>query len=170
MKSLNYVQSHTLTDIRLALGYTAVLAVAVAAYYEYKLGFQQAKSWSMLSVGTYFILNGALYIWTTYVESDTVYVGKKGDTWVQHPCMYSLILQVEITTSVKKYEPTYNVVFRAYKKSDITNVANVTTKMGFNAWFDVEGTFVKKPFDNWLGDNVISVEKQLAAGKSKKKR
>jgi hypothetical protein len=71
---------------------------------------------------------------------------------------------------VKKYDPTYNVVFRAYKKSDITNVAHVTTKKGFNEWFDVEGTFVKKPFDNWLGDNIISAEKQLAAGKSKKKK
>jgi hypothetical protein len=46
----------------------------------------------------------------------------------------------------------------------------VTTKKGFNEWFDVEGTFVKKPFDNWLGDNIISAEKQLVAGKSKKKR
>jgi hypothetical protein len=82
MKSLNYVQSHTLTDIHLALGYTAVLAVAAAAYYEYKVGFQQAKSWSMLSVGTYFLLNAGLYLWTTYIESETVYVGTKGDVWV----------------------------------------------------------------------------------------
>src|SRR5277367_2648188 len=82
MKSINYVQSHTLTDIRLILGYTAVLAVAAAAYYEYKVGFQQAKSWSMLSVGTYFLLNTGLYIWTTYIESNTIYVGRKGDTWV----------------------------------------------------------------------------------------
>ena len=82
MKSINYVQSHTLTDIRLILGYAAVLAVAAAAYYEYKVGFQQAKAWSMLSVGIYFLLNGGLYIWTTYIESDTIYVGKKGDIWV----------------------------------------------------------------------------------------
>ena len=71
---------------------------------------------------------------------------------------------------MKKYDPMYNVAFRAYKKSDITNVANVTTKKGFNDWFDVDGTFVKKPFDNWLRDNVISVEKQLVGGKSKKKK
>jgi hypothetical protein len=68
---------------------------------------------------------------------------------------------------VKKYDPTYNVVLRAYKKSDITNVANVSTKKGFSEWFDVEGTFVKKPFDNWLGDNIMGAEKQLAAGKKK---
>ena len=82
MKSINYVQSHTLTDVRLILGYAAVLAVAAAAYYEYKVGFQQAKTWSILSVGTYFFLNAGLYIWTTYIESETVYVGKKGDGWV----------------------------------------------------------------------------------------
>jgi signal peptidase complex subunit 2 len=79
MKSLEFVQSHTLSDVRLALGYTAVLAVAIAAYYEYRVGFQAAKGWSTLSVGVYFLLNAALYCWTTYIERDVVYIGSKSD-------------------------------------------------------------------------------------------
>jgi signal peptidase complex subunit 2 len=82
MKSLDYVQIHTLSDIRLTLGYTAVLAVAAAAYYEYKVGFKDAKLWSTLSVGIYFLLNAGLYFWTNYIEDDIVYVGKKANTIV----------------------------------------------------------------------------------------
>jgi signal peptidase complex subunit 2 len=79
MKSLNFVQVHTLSDIRLALGYTAALVVAIVAYYEYRVGFQAAKGWSTLSVGAYFLLNAALYYWTTYIERDIIYIGNKGD-------------------------------------------------------------------------------------------
>jgi hypothetical protein len=71
---------------------------------------------------------------------------------------------------VKKHDPMYNVVFRAYNPKDITNVANVTTKKSFAAWFDTEGTLVNKPFDNWLAENVVNVEKQLESGKTKKKK
>jgi hypothetical protein len=69
---------------------------------------------------------------------------------------------------VEKYDPTYNVVFRMFKTKDATQLAHITTKKSFASWFDAEGTFVKKPFDNWLGDNVISVEAQLKSGKKKK--
>ena len=85
MESLGYVQSHMLSDIRLALGYTAVVAVAMTALYEYKVGFQAAKGWSTLSVGSYFILQAALYCWTNYVERGIIYAGKKGDTTVLPP-------------------------------------------------------------------------------------
>lgn len=82
MKSLDYIQIHTLSDVRLALGYTAALAVAAAAYYEYKVGFKEAKWWSALGVAIYFFLNAGLYLWANYVEGDIVYVGKKASTTV----------------------------------------------------------------------------------------
>ena len=69
---------------------------------------------------------------------------------------------------MKKNDPTYNIVFRVYKTSDVTNLINITTKKSFADWFDTEGTFVKQPFDKWLGVNIISAEKQLASGKKKK--
>jgi signal peptidase complex subunit 2 len=85
MQSLGYTQSHTLSDVRLAMGYGAVIAVAAAAYYEYKVGFQEAKVWTTLSVGSYFLLQAALYLWTNYIERDTIYVGKKANTTVFAP-------------------------------------------------------------------------------------
>ena len=75
---------------------------------------------------------------------------------------------MEISTFVKKYDPTYNVVIRAYQTADVTNLVNITAAKGFASWFDVEGTFVKKPFENWLEENVTKAEKQLIFGKTKK--
>jgi len=75
---------------------------------------------------------------------------------------------VEIASSVKKYDPTYNLVLKAYKTKNVSDLTNLTAKEGFEKWFDVEGTFVKKPFDNWLGTHVISGEKALASGKKQK--
>lgn len=83
MNSRNYIQSHLLSDIRLGLGYAAVLSCAVAAYYEYKVGFKEAKSWSMLGIGLYFVFNVALYCWGYFIEGDTVYVGKKDNITVR---------------------------------------------------------------------------------------
>lgn len=77
MKSLGYIQNHTLSDIRLGLGYAGVICCAAAAYYEYKVGFKEAKSWSMLGVGAYFLFNAALYFWGYFIEGNTVYVGSK---------------------------------------------------------------------------------------------
>ena len=77
---------------------------------------------------------------------------------------------MEISTAVKKYDPIYNITFRLYKKSDISNAVSVTTKKSFGGWFDEEGAFVKKPFDNWLGINIIEVEKKLTAGKERKRK
>ena len=82
MKSLNYLQSHLFSNVRLLLGYTAVIACAAAAYYEYKVGFKNAKPICMLAVGSYFILNTALYLWGHYIEQDIVYIGTKGDITV----------------------------------------------------------------------------------------
>jgi hypothetical protein len=75
---------------------------------------------------------------------------------------------MEISTSVKKYDPTYRVTFRAYRTSDVSQLAKVEAQESFAKWFDAEGTFVKKPFDNWLGQNIIKAEVQLTSGKKKK--
>jgi hypothetical protein len=75
---------------------------------------------------------------------------------------------VEISTFVKKYDPTYNVVIRAYQTADVTNLVTIPTANSFATWFDAEGMFVKKPFEDWLEENVIRAEKQLISRKVKK--
>ena len=79
------MQDHTFQNIHLALGYLGVVFVAAAAAYEYKVGFKEAKGISMLSVGAYFILHGAQYFWTNYINRNIVYIGKKGGLTVCSP-------------------------------------------------------------------------------------
>lgn len=85
MQSLGYSQNHTLSDVRLGLGYAAVICCAAAAYYEYKVGFKEAKSWSIMGVGAYFALNAALYFWGYFIEGNTVYLGSKNGITVISP-------------------------------------------------------------------------------------
>lgn len=76
LNSLKFVQSHRLTDVRLALGYGA-LSVAVACFFwDYKLGFDGTKYYSAVAVVVYMALNAALTFWARNVEGNTVYVGK----------------------------------------------------------------------------------------------
>jgi len=79
---LKFKQSHFLTDVRLSLGYAAVVVAAVTFYFDYKLGWDKTKSWTLWAVVAYFILNGALTYWIWGVEKGKVFNGELGDTLV----------------------------------------------------------------------------------------
>ncbi|KAL8842725.1 MAG: hypothetical protein Q9170_000381 [Blastenia crenularia] len=68
LTSLKFQQSHYLADVRLGLGYSAVVIAAVTFYADYKLGWDATKVWTMWAVIAYFILNGALTYWIWVVE------------------------------------------------------------------------------------------------------
>jgi len=125
-----------------------------------------------LGVGLYLIFNVALYFWSHYIEQNIVYIGRKGDITVCPipESFFSLLTlgKIEISTSVKKFDPTYNVTFRVYRTSDVTQFVKIDASQSFTKWFDREGTFVNKPFDNWLGHNIVQAEVQLTSGKKKK--
>lgn len=69
---------------------------------------------------------------------------------------------------MKKYDPTYNIAIKAYKSKEVSDLTHLTAKDRFEKWFDAEGTFVNKPFDNWLGAHIVSAEKALVSGKKRK--
>lgn len=81
LNSLSFKQSHTLCDVRLALGYSAFAICAACFCWDYKLGFDDTKYYSAAAVALYTLLNGALTLWVWLVEGGTVYVGtsKTGD-------------------------------------------------------------------------------------------
>jgi hypothetical protein len=64
------------------MGYIAVIAVAAAAYWEYRTGFKEARGTSIFSVGFYFVVNVALYFWDHFIQQNIVYVGRKADLTV----------------------------------------------------------------------------------------
>lgn len=77
LTSIGFAQSHYLTDIRLALGYVAVLIGAGTFVADYKLGWDATKDWTAVAVVVYFALNGAFTYWIWAVERGMVFEGER---------------------------------------------------------------------------------------------
>lgn len=75
LNSLGLKQSHTLTDVRLVLGYSAFLVAAACFLWDYKLGFESTKYYTAGAVAVYSLLNTALTMWIWLKEKGIVYVG-----------------------------------------------------------------------------------------------
>ncbi|MCJ1449809.1 hypothetical protein MMC28_000137 [Mycoblastus sanguinarius] len=144
--SLKFKQSHFLTDVRLALGYTAVLIAATTFYADYQLGWEKTKAGTFWAVLIYFILNGALTFWIWGVEKGQVFVGE-----LEHSSEGRCV-QLSIASNVTKHTPLYNLTVRH------TNGKGEETKTQlsapFSRWFDVNGFFVAKPFQQWLASEI----------------
>ncbi|RQM05059.1 hypothetical protein DH86_00003645 [Scytalidium sp. 3C] len=158
LNSLKFKQSHTLSDIRLAIGYSAFAICAATFLWDYKFGFQATKYYTAAAVVAYSLLNGALTYWIWFVEKGKVYVGTSptGE-------------RIEISTSTKKHVPIYNVTVEVYtngvaKKTEI--------KKPFTEWFDVNGNFVPLPFQQMFAQAVpviAAADPKRAGGKSNEK-
>lgn len=79
LNSLKFKQSHTFSDVRLALGYSAFALCAACFYWDYKFGWEATKHYTAIAVVLYTLLNGALTAWIWLVEKGKVYVGESQD-------------------------------------------------------------------------------------------
>lgn len=90
LNSLKFKQIHTLTDTRLALGYSAFAIAGACFAWDYKFGFESTKYYTAAAVAIYALLNAVLTYWIAYVEKGVVYQGvaPNGDkvrlSFVQH--------------------------------------------------------------------------------------
>jgi signal peptidase complex subunit 2 len=75
LNSLKFRQSHTLTDVRLALGYTAFGIAAACFLWDYKLGFESTKYYTAAAVTLYTLINTALTLWIMFREKGVIYEG-----------------------------------------------------------------------------------------------
>lgn len=75
LNSLKFKQSHTLTDVRLAVGYGAFVLAAACFGWDYRFGFDNTKYYTAGAVVAYAVLNAFLTFWITSVERGTVYQG-----------------------------------------------------------------------------------------------
>lgn len=93
LNSLGLKQSHTLTDVRLGLGYSAFLVAAACFLWDYKLGFESTKYYTAGAVAVYSLLNTALTLWIWLKEKGIVYVGTapKGET----VCVFPMTMERE---------------------------------------------------------------------------
>ena len=77
LNSLQFKQSHYLSDVRLALGYSAVVIAGATFAADFKFGWDATKVVTFWAVVMYFLLNGALTLWIWQVEKGVVYEGEK---------------------------------------------------------------------------------------------
>ncbi|PBP23307.1 microsomal signal peptidase 25 kDa subunit [Diplocarpon rosae] len=147
LNSLSFKQSHTLTDIRLALGYSAFAICAATFCWDYKFGFDSTKHYTAVAVALYTLLNGILTLWIWGVEKGTIYVGSNasGD-------------KIQIATKTDKHVPIYNLTVTTWKGG---KGKGVTTglKKPFTKWFNREGAFVALPFQQMLASGIEVVGK-----------
>jgi len=147
LNSLKFTQSHTLTDVRLALG-CAALAVAGACFlWDYKLGFESTKYYTAAAVAVYAVLNSALTLWVWGVEKGVVYVGTAPDGE-----------KLSIATATKKYVPVYEVTIQSTPKNS-SEPQTVKLSRPFTEWFDGAGRFIAPQFQTMLATSVPAIGK-----------
>lgn len=137
-----------MTDVRLALGYSALALAAACFAWDYKLGFDSTKHFTAAAVAVYTLLNGALTFWMFAVERGTVYVGTapSGET-------------LRIATSTKKNVPTYHVTVEVVPGKKGGKKEVLVLSRAFTEWFDGAGHFVAAPFQSMFAGAVPVVGK-----------
>ncbi|EKG22045.1 Signal peptidase complex subunit 2 [Macrophomina phaseolina MS6] len=146
LNSLKFHQSHKLTDIRLALGYTAVIIAGALFYFDYKFGWDASKPYTAPAVVAYFILNGAFMYWMYFVEKGLVYSGEKDGR------------KLEIASRVEKNLPIYHMTVR-FTSSDKKNSKNtlwqeIHISAPFTRWFTADGYLATKPFQQFIASEI----------------
>ena len=79
LTSLKFEQDNSKANVRLALGYSAVIIAAATFYFDWTMGWDKTKYWTAWAVAAYFILNGAFTYWILIVEKGIVFEGARSD-------------------------------------------------------------------------------------------
>ncbi|KAF8421423.1 signal peptidase complex subunit 2 [Tirmania nivea] len=158
LNSVGYRQIHTLTDVRLALGFTACAIAAAAFYYDFKFGFEAAKTITFYFVVSYFVLNTALTYWIWGVEAGTIYVGENDG------------VRIKLSTHTEKHSPIYHMTIEMSGKNVSKGKHVVQAKEPFTHWFDEQGYFVSKPLQSFLESSIpdLAAKKAVMAVRAEK--
>ncbi|MCJ1287149.1 hypothetical protein MMC26_006497 [Xylographa opegraphella] len=159
LTSLDFEQTHFLTDIRLVLGYSAVIIAAVTFAFDYQCGWDETKGYTYWAVITYFLLNGALTFWIWFAEKGKVFQGLTQNGTL-----------LTIASSVPKHNPTYQIVVRWTdpKTSEAFDWETREISAPFTTWFSPDGQFIAKPFQQWLSSKIPVIAAADGAGSNKK--
>ncbi|KAF2750555.1 hypothetical protein M011DRAFT_395798 [Sporormia fimetaria CBS 119925] len=145
LHSLKFRQLHTKTDIRLLLGYSAVLIAGVLFYFDWKFGWSVTKPYTLPAVVAYFLLNGCFTVWVFWVEKGLVYEGENGQGE-----------KISIRSHTNKHDPTYHLIVTITPSPPSTSQKSTTLNISspFTKWFTADGYFTAKPFQQFLASSV----------------
>ncbi|KAF8534562.1 signal peptidase complex subunit 2 [Trichophaea hybrida] len=147
MKSLGYKQSNILTDIRLAIGFSACSIAAITFYYDYIYDFHRTEQYTLYAVIAYMALNTLLTWWMWRVEGGTVYVGE---------CNGIKCTQIVLGSHTEKYSVQYEL------KINTTIAGKFVTsevKSLFSSWYNQQGFFHPKPFIAFLQNSISAISR-----------
>lgn len=144
LTSLHFKQDHRYTDVRLALGFTAVTIAGALFYFDWKFGWDATKVYTLPAVVAYFILNGAFTYWIWFVEKGIVFAGEREGK------------KLVLSTNTKKHRGVYYLTARYTTKAGGA-WKEVKVEAPFTRWFTQDGFFVAKPFQQWLASEVPAI-------------
>ncbi|KAJ3175516.1 Signal peptidase complex subunit 2 [Geranomyces variabilis] len=158
VQDFSFIENHTHTDTRLLLGYASVLFAAVASAYSYVVPFPECKPVLAACVAAYFVLNGAMVGYTTFVEGNVIFRGVRKDVLGLDPDEYITVrttheqfssdVKIEFSfgdETSKAAAPTSaagkkvaSAAARARKGAG-SRAGTVTLVKSFGAYYDVDG-------------------------------
>ncbi|KAJ5097723.1 hypothetical protein N7456_008444 [Penicillium angulare] len=151
-----FTPNYTKSNVRFALGYSAVVIAAFTFYADRYLGWEATTSpWIIAAVVSYFTLNSALTYWIWGVEAGEVFYGTRGTGET-----------ISISSSVTKNSVPYKIHV-VYKSPAGKVLQDKRFEAPFTQWFSADGIFHPKPFRAWLASQVDVL--RLAAVERKKK-
>ncbi|CUS09080.1 unnamed protein product [Tuber aestivum] len=156
LKSKGWKQSHTLMDVRLILGFTAVTIAGSTFYYDYTLGFDKTKVMTLYAVAAYFVINTFLTWWIWGMEGGKIYVGSKDG------------VTITISSRAEKHSPIYHL--KIVSQSPGQRPTTTEVEGPFTSWFDTQGFLVEKPFMTFISNSIPSMAATTPEGQHLKSK
>lgn len=157
-----FMENHTHTDVKLAMGWASVLIAGATALYGWKVEFEQSKPLVWTGVILYVLLTSLSTLYSFFIEKNTVYVGKRK--------MLSKRIETErltisshthfpptakgLTHQPPKYSLTLQYIRSSNSGKSLLAKGNVSDVRGYNEFFDEAGTMEQERFDKWVASLV----------------
>jgi len=157
-----YKQDYTHTDVRLVLGWLAVIAAGGTGLYGWKIEFEEAKPVVWVGVLLYFALTTAQTLYAYFVEGSTVFVGKR-------KTLDKRIVTERITISsytdhtapapktggpCPSYALDASVVRTASGGKALLNQDKHIARAPYSRFFDADGVLDQELFETWVAELV----------------
>ncbi|KAK5058890.1 hypothetical protein LTR84_011154 [Exophiala bonariae] len=155
-KPYTFKQQHGSTNVRLALGYSAVVIAGVLFFADYKLGWDDTKAYTAPACLAYFILNLALTYWI-WQEAGTIFIGTREGGQ-----------KLTLKSSSKKHSPTYTLRV-TYEAPSGKKWEDKVIAGSFTQWFNIHGFLQTKELQAWLNSNIDVLSHAEKEGKPQPK-
>ncbi|KLO14129.1 hypothetical protein SCHPADRAFT_826911 [Schizopora paradoxa] len=162
-----FIENHTHTDVKLALGWASVLIAGATALYGWKVEFEQSKPLVWTGVILYVILTSLSTLYSFFVEKNTVFVGKRKMLAKRIETERIIISsQTDFPSSAPakgaaheppKYSVTLQYVRSSNSGKSLLAKSTVNSVKGYNEFFDEAGTMDQERFEKWLAGLVEKV-------------